>query len=1008
MPPIFETRLVAALLLIGGLFVGGVARAEDPAPPPGAAAAAAPTPAIEASDPDNCLLCHRFPGLSRLDAETGELRLFFVSERFYADGLGPHTSLACTACHARDAVEKVPHGDLPAVDCAQTCHLVNASGTVVDFSHQGPVDSLAKSVHAPSVLAQQPYESPLLRDGQSACLYCHDDPVYRLPAAADPVHRGVDPTVRCQTCHDQSLAVDVNRALRHVGSRLGDQRPAREAAAACAVCHSDPAVLAKNEMHDAVTSYMRSFHGKAGALGKLDAAMCVDCHSSEGGNPHLMLAADDPASPTHPDNRALTCLQSGCHDDAVPELGGAGVHMRIAPDTGTPESYVTRAFVWLTAGVIGLYYVLLLLELVNIVIRRPSDEHLANIALADALQRHPEGRKRLVRLDVHQRFQHWVLVISFLTLVITGLPMKFSGWSWMPTLVTMLGGLDAARFIHRVSAVVISVAFFYHLGYLAVAAWRDLARRRAEQPDRSLPAHLFWLVYESPMMVRPEDVRDFALLFLHLFGLRKHRPAQGRFHFSQKFEYWGVFWGMTIIGTSGAALWLETQFASILGGRALNFAYIMHSDEAFLALAYIAVVHFFAVMFSPAVFPLNLGSLTGDMPIDELADNHIGYLRQVAAELGVEPPKATRETGAREWLRQLGRRSFALVQATGIAAFAYFSLSFLYTEGTGGEPAFEVEEIPLRLDSSELAEGHEHHGTGAGGAARDVLQRGPVAHFHQIPTWYEADRANTCTDGGCHSALPHGDKKEVRAFLNMHTTFVDCQTCHLEAAPAEAALGWVSLADRRSVEPPAVIRLASLMEGRPAPGTPIGVWDTQVKALVVEAAEASGGDPELVGWRKRLDAARPGGVRYNAVLDEVAARIGRHGHGEYGQKIGLPAGSAGLWAPSADQLAAIAKLQGPEAAALHVDERKALVTTVHGQLHKPKVECSRCHTTEAGGLVDFGRLGYSPVRAQALRSNTLVKQAQDVEEGRSFFLPNVLGGTEVPPTEAPTGEEVTP
>lgn len=510
--------------------------------------------AAEATDPDNCLLCHKFPGLSRLDTETGELRLFFVSQRFHGDGAGPHTSLACTACHERSAVEKIPHGDVAPVDCAQQCHLVSDAGAPVEFSHKGPAESLAKSVHKPETLADQPYSEPLLRKGQSACLYCHDDPTYRLPAVADSFHRGLDPTVRCKTCHDASLPVDVDRAIRHVGSRLGDARPAREAARTCAVCHSDEAVNEKNGLHDAVTSYMRSFHGKASALGKLNAPVCADCHSSEDGNPHLMLASDDPASPTSEGNRQLTCRSLGCHDNAAPDLSGAGVHMRVTPDAKTAEYYVTAAFVILTAGTMTLYFVLLVLELLNIVVRRGDDEHLQYVELARAVQAHPVGKERLSRLTVHQRFQHWVLVISFLTLVVTGLPMKFAKVEWMPILVQLLGGLDTDRFLHRTAAVVISTAFFYHLGYLMVLAWGDLKRRRAAQPERSFLRHCVAIVWESPMMVHPQDVKDFAFLFLHLLGLRKHRPAQGKFHFSQKFEYWAVFWGMTMIGVSGAML----------------------------------------------------------------------------------------------------------------------------------------------------------------------------------------------------------------------------------------------------------------------------------------------------------------------------------------------------------------------------------------------------------------------------------------------------------------------
>lgn len=998
--PVCLSSLVAGLLLLGTPARAQEAIVEGAAQAPAADALGPVADAPgDATDPDNCLLCHGFPGLSRLDPDSGELRLFFVSERFHADVDGPHANLACTGCHAREAVEKVPHDDVGAVDCAQACHLVTGSGSVIDFSHEGPAKSLEKSVHATEALADQGSVAPLLREGQSACLFCHDDPSYRRPAVADTFHRGVDPTVRCQTCHDDTFPVDTAHFVRHVGSRFGDQRPAAEAARACAVCHSDETFIAQNETHDAVNSFMRSFHGKASVLGSLAAPVCTDCHSSEDRDPHLILASTDAASPTHASNRHLTCRSVGCHDNAAPDLSGAGVHMRVDPAARTVEYYVTAAFVILTVGTMTLYFALLVLELANMVLRREDDEQLRLVALAKAVQAHPQGRKRLSRLTVHQRFQHWALVLAFLTLVVTGLPMKFSNVEWMPHLVALLGGLETARNVHRLAAVVISVAFVYHIGYLAVLGWKDLQRRRRERPERGLVKHLALMVWDFPMMIHPADIRDFAFLFLYLLGLRRQRPAQGRFHFSQKFEYWAVFWGMTMIGVSGAMLWVEDRAAQTFGGRALNFAYIVHSDEAFLALLYIAVVHFFAVVFSPAVFPINLGSLTGDMPPTELAENHMGHLRAVAAELGVEAPPVEHPHGLLETARDLGRRSYALVLAVLVSGFATVSISFLLHEMTGGHRAIEVEAVPLKLEASLLTAPVDEDGeVGPGAAVRNALQRGPLAHFHAIPTWYEPDPGNSCTTGGCHSSLPHGERKEVRAFLNMHTTFVDCQTCHRDQDLHGVELSWLSLDDRSSRAPPAVLRLAAMLEPGPdGASTPAG-WDEALVATLREAVAESGADPELKRWLLRIESSRLGGPRYQAVVENMRARISRHRHGEYGAKIGI-VDPGRRWNPDAEQVAAMEHVRG-NGADLRVDERKALVTTIHRDLKKPEVECLLCHTHE-DGLLDYARLGYSRRRSDALRSNTIAKQSQAVEAGETFFLPSVLGGMAAPASALP-------
>lgn len=1006
MPASFGRIFLGACVTALG-FVPAVGLAQEPSAPGMAAPILAqiapdevpPLAPGEASDPENCLLCHRFQGLARLDEDSGDVRLFFISEQFHADGAGPHAALACTGCHERGKVEKIPHDEVGAVDCAQTCHLVSASGVATDFSHKVPAESLARSVHKGETLAEQPFAQPLLRKDQSACLYCHDDPTYRMPALVDTYHRGVDPGVRCRSCHEGGLALDTERYLRHVGSRLMEQRPPEEAAQACAVCHSDPVLLEKNEQHDAVTSYLKSFHGKAARLGMSNSPVCVDCHAAENGDPHLMLGAEDAASPIHADNRQATCRSVGCHDNAAPELSDAAVHMRLQRDDNTIEYWVTFGFIALIFFEMTLDFFVVVLEALNGAFRPHNKEHRRLTALARAVQAHPVGRKRLSRMTVHERFQHWVLVGSFFLLVLSGLPMKFPESGILQAMVPLFGGLAYLRVAHRVAAVVISAAFFYHSAYLLVCAKEHYHDLRAKDPNRSPVMVALQVLWDWPLVIHPEDVKNYALTILHLMGLRKHRPAQGRMHFAQKFEYLAVFWGMAVIGLSGAMLWREDLTAEFLGGRALNFAYIVHSYEAFLALIYVVVVHFFAVFFSPSVFPLNLGSLTGDMPPTEMGEGHAGWLQQVADELGIVAPEEPEETGWRHAASSLAMRSYALFQAVMMGAFGVFILSFLVQQLQGPQAAIQVDKLPLRLDEALLTQVSDVSDIGPGGATRRPYQRGPLSHFHAVPTWYAPDNGNTCTEGGCHSPLPHGERKEVRAFLNMHTTFVDCQTCHREEPLVASEIAWLSLDGRAQRGAPAVLLLGAHLEADPGEAQRTEAWHADLRRLLAQAVAESEGDVELVGWSKGLEGARVAGVRYNAVVDGMRSAIGRHGHGEYGAKIGLPAESGKRWAPNADEQKAIDQLRGP-GDALQVDQRKAAVEAVHQRLKKPEVECSLCHNTEAG-LIDFAAFGYAPARVKSLRSNTIARQSQSVESGQVFFMPSVLGGAFAAPEAAP-------
>jgi hypothetical protein len=50
-------------------------------------------------------------------------------------------------------------------------------------------------------------------------------------------------------------------------------------------------------------------------------------------------------------------------------------------------------------------------------------------------------------------------------------------------------------------------------------------------------------------------------------------------------------------------------------------------------------------------------------------------------------------------------------------------------------------------------------------------------HFHRIDFEVSPDRRNYCND--CHGEIPHDKVPHLRAFFNMHSTFIACQTCHV-------------------------------------------------------------------------------------------------------------------------------------------------------------------------------------------------------------------------------------
>ncbi len=217
-----------------------------------------------------------------------------------------------------------------------------------------------------------------------------------------------------------------------------------------------------------------------------------------------------------------------------------------------------------------------------------------------------------------QRTLHILVIVSFLGLVMTGLPLKYSYTGWAHVLIRVFGGLTAAGIIHRMCAVITFGYFFTHVGYLVA--------KLITSPDRTK-----YLWGPDSMVPQPKDVLDVIGMFKWFFGLGP-RPRFDRYSYMEKFDYWAVFWGVAIIGTSGLFLWFPEFFARFLPGWAFNIARIIHSDEALLATAFIFTIHFFNVHLRPGKFPIDTVIFTGRATADYMKEEHPLEYERVKAD----------------------------------------------------------------------------------------------------------------------------------------------------------------------------------------------------------------------------------------------------------------------------------------------------------------------------------------------------------------------------------------
>jgi cytochrome b subunit of formate dehydrogenase len=180
-----------------------------------------------------------------------------------------------------------------------------------------------------------------------------------------------------------------------------------------------------------------------------------------------------------------------------------------------------------------------------------------------------------------------------------------------------VGGFGTIIFFHKLCAVVLTLAFLYHL---KVVLQRGVVNREKG---------IFW----GPTSMIPDwkDVKD---LFGHLrwfVGLGP-KPQFERYAYWEKFDYWAVFWGMIVIGFSGYAMWFAPFFARFLPGWALNAVLVIHSEEGLLAILFIFSIHFVNTHLRPDSFPMDMVIFTGVESEEEFKTKRPEEYQRVASQ----------------------------------------------------------------------------------------------------------------------------------------------------------------------------------------------------------------------------------------------------------------------------------------------------------------------------------------------------------------------------------------
>ena len=242
----------------------------------------------------------------------------------------------------------------------------------------------------------------------------------------------------------------------------------------------------------------------------------------------------------------------------------------------------------------------------------------------------PSPSAHVLRFDPATRRLHIVVMVTFLGLSATGLPLLFSDAAWSRALTGLFGGFRGAGLVHRFFGATLLAAVAWHVGNIL---WRAFARG-----ERGL----FW--GPTSMVPQPRDVVQLAQQIRWFLGAGP-QPRFEHFTYWEKFDYWAVLWGTILMGAAGLILWFPQAVSRVLPGWMFNVALFVHGAEAALAIGFIFVVHFFNGHLRPGKFPMDLVIFTGSVSREDLREERAGeYARLVETGalpgLTVPPPSA--------------------------------------------------------------------------------------------------------------------------------------------------------------------------------------------------------------------------------------------------------------------------------------------------------------------------------------------------------------------------------
>jgi formate dehydrogenase subunit gamma len=205
--------------------------------------------------------------------------------------------------------------------------------------------------------------------------------------------------------------------------------------------------------------------------------------------------------------------------------------------------------------------------------------------------------------------EHWLVMIIFVGLVVTGIPQRFPESSIAQFMVRNMGGIDITRWIHRIMGFMFAGLAVWHLTHVLYGI---LFRRR------------------TPYMIpTSKDFRDVVTTLRYYLRLSEEYPRFDRYDFRQKFEYFGMLMGGMVMISTGFFLFAPVFFTKFLPAFLIPIAKTIHGYEAMLALSIILLWHTYGAHMNPDVFPFDSSIFTGKISRERMHHEHPMELERI-------------------------------------------------------------------------------------------------------------------------------------------------------------------------------------------------------------------------------------------------------------------------------------------------------------------------------------------------------------------------------------------